>query len=258
MGFLTDLSDSEEEDDAKELPLGDASAEELRQDRLLFRLPSWDGREVSFADGEVVRITENLKTLRAECEKMKLSVNEKKTSFLGQQGTIVFVDGGTAKVKFQSLGESFFPLTCLRPLTDLPNNVKETIEHCFYRVLRAQSNSSPREKKKARVLTATQLCELLSISYPDYNRTKLEKLQKQWDKSHGMSLAGIQMNYSDIYARDTKEMSLIRQRLDDFLDSPHAEIQIGMVGAKSTVYLPLKKGSFEDVLSRVAAYESTE
>merc|ERR1712113_468547 len=99
---------------------------------LLFRAPSWDATQnVTFGEGEVVRVSEDRKLFWSECERAKLVANDKKLEFLGKQGQIVFVDGNTAKVKFTK-GESFFPLAVLRPIADLPNNIKETIEQCFY------------------------------------------------------------------------------------------------------------------------------
>merc|ERR1712080_427570 len=108
-------------------------------------------------------------------------MNEKKTSFLGQQGPVVFVDKATAKIKFPTLGETFFPLSILRPITALPNNIKISIEQCFYRIAKLAKSTSPR-KSKPKPLTLKQLQELLSLSYPQLNKPSLEKLRTQWAK----------------------------------------------------------------------------
>jgi len=213
---------------------------------------AWDCDEGTFSIGETVRVIVQKSILVKECGKLSIVVNEKSLQCMGKQGRVVTAEGKKANVRFENIGEIYFPVSVLRPLVVLPKNVKQTLG-----LVCKQINEEPNLSKSPRKnlnwsLKLEHIRELIGIMYPKMNNKQVGELAVRWEGTHGITQAGLYQAFDEIQTKDKEELITITKRLEEFLTTELCKVQIGMVNDVNVVHVPFKNTTLLDVAQRVS------
>jgi len=212
---------------------------------------AWDDNQVAYSIGESVTVIREKFTMVKECEKLKIVINDKRLQCMGKRGRVVVVEGNKANVRFENIGEIYFPVTVLRPLVILAFDVKLTLGQVCKQIKDPDVNKSPR-KNLNWDLTLTHVRELIGIMYPEKTNRQVGDLAVRWKEQYGITQAGLYDAFNEIQTQENGELVTIAERLKEFLKTQLCKVQIGMVDDVDVVYVPFEKTTLLDIAQRVS------